>query len=65
MNRCPARNSGSRRVQAAPDWARMMTGLDPDPEGQAVEFMSDRDQLADRDRVAAVSCLANIQADRG
>jgi hypothetical protein len=27
--------------------------------------MSDRDQLADRDRVAAVSCLANIQADRG
>ena len=44
---------------------RMMTGLIPDPQGQAVEFMSDRDQLADRDRVAAVSCLANIQADRG
>jgi hypothetical protein len=44
---------------------RMMTGLIPDPQGQAVEFMSDRDQLADRDRVAAVSCLANIQVDRG
>ena len=43
----------------------MMNGLIPDPEGQAVEFMSDRDQLADRDLLAAASCLAFIRADRG
>jgi hypothetical protein len=29
--------------------ALMKTGLIPDPEGQTVEFMSDRDQLADLD----------------
>ena len=42
-----------------------MNGLIPDPEGQDVEFMSDRDHLVDRDLLAAVSCLANIQADPG